>query len=148
MAWRGKFKPKNPEKYLGESANIVYRSRIELRYMQYFDTHPDIVQWASEEITIPYIKPTTGRVHRYFPDFVIRKRNADQTLSTIMVEIKHTSELKDPRPPKDGRGSRRFLNEAATRVINDAKWNAARAFCAERNWQFVVLSEKELGKNY
>jgi len=32
----------------------------------------------------------------------------------------------------------------ATYGINSAKWEAAKEFCADRNWEFVVLTEKDV----
>ena len=69
MAYKGKFKPHNPFKYVGDPTNIIYRSLWELRFMRYLDSHPNVTQWASEEITIPYFSPVDKKIHRYFPDF-------------------------------------------------------------------------------
>jgi hypothetical protein len=71
MAYKGKFQPRNPQKYLGDPSNIVYRSRWELKFMGWLDNHPGVLQWGSEELIIPYRSPIDGRVHRYFPDFII-----------------------------------------------------------------------------
>jgi hypothetical protein len=148
MAWRGNFKPDHPEKYAGDASNIVYRSRIELRYMQYLDHHPDIIQWASEELHLPYISPKDHMQHRYFPDLLVKKRNSDGTTRVMMIELKHSSDLKEPQPPKNPQGRRRFLAETITWNVNQAKWAAAKAYCADRGWEFCVMSEKELGKAY
>ena len=37
-----------------------------------------------------------------------------------------------------------MLSEALTYSINTAKWNAAKEFCAKHDWEFVILTEKEL----
>ena len=29
-------------------------------------------------------------------------------------------------------------------MVNEAKWKAAQKFCEKRNWEFVILTEKEL----
>ena len=52
--YKGKFTPENPSKYAGDSNNIIYRSMWERRCMKYFDNNPSILQWASEEVVIPY----------------------------------------------------------------------------------------------
>ena len=44
-----------------------------------------------------------------------------------------------------GRVSRRYLNEVKTYGINEAKWKAARNFCADRGWAFEIYTEHELG---
>lgn len=146
MAWRGKFTPKNPEKYVGDSSKIVFRSRIELRYFQYFDTNPAILFWNSEETVVPYFDPVKGKMRRYFPDALIKIRDTSGNEKTLMIEFKHSSDLKEPVPGK--KKSKRFLAECADWTTNQAKWTAARAWCAERGIQFQTMSEKELGKSY
>ena len=64
----GKFTPKNPEKYIG-TYPISYRSSWELVFMNKCDTHPNIKQWASESIKIPYRNPLTKKHTYYIPDF-------------------------------------------------------------------------------
>ena len=73
--YKGKFRPHNPSKYIGDSKNIVYRSMWERRCMKYFDVNPSILGWASEEISIPYYDTMAKRVRRYFPDFLIKVKD-------------------------------------------------------------------------
>ena len=47
MAYQGRFKPKNPTKYMGDPTNIIYRSGWELKLMSYLDTHVNVLQWSS-----------------------------------------------------------------------------------------------------
>jgi hypothetical protein len=70
--YRGRFVPHNPSKYNGNPTNIIYRSSWEFRVMRYLDENSSIVQWSSEELAIPYVSPLDGRVHRYFPDFIVK----------------------------------------------------------------------------
>ena len=42
--YKGKFKPDNPSKYMGDVENIIYRSGWERRAMKYFDT--DYYGWC------------------------------------------------------------------------------------------------------
>ena len=154
MAYRGKFRPKHPEKYKGDPTKIQYRSLWELKVMRKFDDHPDIVEWQSEEIAIPYLNPVKGKTSRYFPDFVIKKHIGDNKYQMIMIEVKPKKQTVPPDPSKKhntptGRVSRRFLNEAATYAINEAKWKAAMRYCKERGWLFSIMTEdhiKPLGK--
>ena len=69
MAYRGKYYPSFPRKYKGDPTNIIYRSLWERKFMVYCDKNTNILEWASEEIAIPYRSPIDNRVHRYFPDF-------------------------------------------------------------------------------
>lgn len=91
--YKGIFKPKNEDKYIGNKDNIVYRSSIELKYMRFFDTHDKILKWNSEEIVIPYPFEIDKKVHRYYPDFYIEYLNIDKEIQKAIVEIKSSSEL-------------------------------------------------------
>jgi hypothetical protein len=143
MAYKGKFHPKNPIKYKGDPTNIIYRSLWEMRFMRYLDQHPSVINWASEEVIIPYISPVDKRVHRYFPDFWVRMKSSDGTINNVLIEIKPSGQTKIPQRPE--KLTRKFINEARTYSVNQAKWKAAQEFCKDRNWQFKVLTEKELG---
>ena len=88
MAYSGLFKPKHPEKYVGDPTNIVYRSSWEAKVMSWLDNNDSIITWASEELFIPYISPVDNRWHRYFPDFLVKFRTKDNKLSTMMLEVK------------------------------------------------------------
>ena len=88
MAYSGKFQPRNPKKYKGNPSNIVYRSSWEARCMSYFDKNENVIWWSSEEIIVPYRSPVDGKVHRYYPDFIIKVRQKDGGIKTIMIEIK------------------------------------------------------------
>ena len=143
MAYKGKFHPKHPEKYRGDPTNIIYRSLWEMRFMRYLDSHPSVMQWASEEIIIPYVSPVDKRVHRYFPDFWVKMRSTEGSINTVIIEIKPSKQTKIPVRPE--KLTRKFINEARTYSVNAAKWKAAQEFCNDRNWQFKVLTEKELG---
>jgi hypothetical protein len=143
MAYKGRFRPDNPEKYKGNPTNIIYRSLWELKFMRYLDSHPRIIQWSSEEIIIPYVSPVDRRVHRYFPDFWVKLEDKDGNINTMLVEIKPLKQVKEPVIQE--KVTKRYLNEVMTYGINMAKWKAAKEFCADRNWIFKILTEKELG---
>lgn len=141
---KGKYKPKNPDKYLGDPTNIIYRSSWERQCMVYFDNNPNILQWGSEEIIVPYRSPIDNRIHRYFTDFVIRAKQADGKVQTTLIEVKPK---KQTQPPKiQTRKTKRYLNEVTTYLVNEAKWRAASEFCKDRNWKFQIITENELGR--
>ena len=73
MSYKGRYTPQNPSKYKGDYRNIIYRSLWERKFMVYCDQSNNIIEWGSEEIIIPYLSPLDGRIHRYFPDFYIKK---------------------------------------------------------------------------
>jgi hypothetical protein len=151
MAYSGVFKPVHPEKYKGDSHNIVYRSLWEQKLMRRFDTSPDIKWWASEECIVPYVMKTYDKRskewawthHRYFPDFVVcRVLNGKEDI--IMVEVKPFKETHKP-VHKKGKRKASIIKEELTFAKNTAKWEAAERFCAKNGWKFQILTEKEIG---
>lgn len=142
MSYKGFFRPTNPKKYKGDPTNIIYRSSWELKLMIYLDRHPEVVQWASEEIVIPYRSPIDGRVHRYFPDFYVKKQ-VNERIETLIIEVKPQIQTKPPQVQK--RRTKKYINEVVTWGINEAKWKAAKDYCEDRNWKFMLMTEKELG---
>ena len=146
MLHQGYFKPKNPQKYKGDPTTIIYRSGWELKFMLYVDSHPDILEWGSEEFFIPYRSPIDGRIHRYFPDFYIKKKDKDGKTQTLIVEIKPLKQTIEPQ--RQNKKTKRYINEVMTWGINSSKWKAAKDFCKDRNWQFLILTEKELNIKY
>jgi hypothetical protein len=143
MSYKGLFKPTNPAKYRGDPTRIVYRSSWELKFMNYLDSHKDVIQWSSEELFVPYRSPIDNKFHRYFPDFIVRKKNLNGLVETVMVEVKPFKETQPPK--KQNKPSKKYLKEVYTWGINNAKWEAAREFCNERKWKFIIMTENELG---
>jgi hypothetical protein len=143
MAYSGLFKPKHPEKYVGDPTNIVYRSSWEAKVMSWLDNNDSIITWASEELFIPYISPVDNRWHRYFPDFLVKFRTKDNKLSTMMLEVKPKKQTAQPELQK--RKTKQFINEVKTWGVNQAKWKAASEYCLDRGWEFKLITEDHLG---
>jgi hypothetical protein len=143
MAYSGKFTPKNPQKYVGDYTNIIYRSSWECKVMTYLDKTEDVISWASEELIIPYISPVDRKYHRYFPDFLVKVRTKDNKLRTILIEVKPKKQTQEPEKKK--RVTKQYINEVVTWGVNQAKWKAAEEYCLDRNWEFQIWTEKELG---
>lgn len=143
MSYKGFFKPRNPSKYNGDHTNIVYRSSWELKFMRYLDAHKDVISWSSEELAIPYKSPIDNRFHRYFPDFIVKRRNPSGKIDVLLVEIKPEKETKPPAVQK--KASKRYIREVYTWGINEAKWKAASEYCKDRGWTFAIFTEKHLG---
>lgn len=141
--YKGIFRPKNPSKYRGDPSNIIFRSSWELRFMTYIDTHPDVLEWSSEEFAIPYKSPVDGQYHRYFPDFWIKQKNTLGEVETLVVEIKPKIQTEPPVVQK--KRTKRYINEVMTWGINSAKWQAAEQFCSKKNWKFRIFTEQHLG---
>jgi hypothetical protein len=146
--YQGFFRPKHPQKYGGDPTNIVYRSSWELKLYSYLDLHPSVTKWSSEEFFIPYRSPIDGKVHRYFPDVYVEQINSNGIKQKILIEIKPESQTKPPsmtnKMTPTGKISKRFLNEVKTWGVNEAKWKAAQEYCADRGWQFTIMTEKQL----
>ncbi len=110
--------------------------------MKYLDENPNVIWWASEELPIPYRSPIDNRIHRYFPDFIVKVRRKDGLVMTYILEVKPESQTK---MPVQKRRTKKFIQEAATYAINQEKWRAADIFCKEHGWQFKILTENDLG---
>ena len=143
MAYRGKYYPSFPRKYKGDPTNIVYRSLWERKFMVYCDKNQNILEWASEEIAIPYRSPIDNRVHRYFPDFYMKVKETNGKIKNYVIEVKPAKQTIPPKKPK--RQTKGYIREAYEYAKNQAKWKAAKEFCADRMWEFKVITEIELG---
>lgn len=142
MAYSGKFQPKNPAKYLGDPTNIVYRSLWERNLMVKLDEWDDVLNWASEEMNIPYRSPIDNKIHRYYPDFCAKMRKPDGTTFVRLIEVKPHKQTVEPEIPK--KKSKKFINEVMTWGVNQAKWSAARAYCTDKGWEFIIITEHDL----
>ena len=142
MAYRGKYYPSFPRKYKGDPTNIIYRSLWERKFMVYCDKNSKILEWGSEEIALPYISPHDSRVHRYFPDFYIKVQESTGKIKRYLIEVKPLKQTTKPTKPK--RQTKGYIREAFEYARNQAKWKAAREYCADRMWEFKVITEKEL----
>jgi hypothetical protein len=60
-----------------------------------------------------------------------------------MIEIKPKRQTTPP--PKQQRQTKKYLYEAYEYAKNQAKWEAAKEWCADRGYEFKVLTENELG---
>ena len=143
MSYKGKYYPSYPRKYKGDPTNIIYRSLWERKFMVYCDKNDNILEWASEEIAIPYRSPVDNRVHRYFPDFYMKVKERGGKIKRYVIEVKPAKQTKPPAKPK--RQTKGYIREAYEYAKNQAKWKMAREVCADRQWEFKVVTEKELG---
>jgi hypothetical protein len=110
--------------------------------MSHFDLHPGVIWWSSEEKAIPYVSPVDGRVHRYFPDFIICVNDAQNKKQTIMVEVKPYAQTQEP--VKKNKINKKYINEVFTWGVNQEKWKQAKLYCEDRGWSFKVMTEKEI----
>ena len=143
MSYKGKYKPENPQKYKGDPTNIIYRSLWERKFMLYCDKNLNILEWGSEEIALPYRSPLDNKVHRYFPDFYIKVKESNGQIKKYLVEIKPKKQTVEPQIKQ--RKTKQYIYEVTEWAKNQAKWKAAREFCEDRQWQFKIVTEDDLG---
>lgn len=141
---QGLFVPENPKKVLGNPNDIVYRSSWEKKFMYHLDRSSYIIKWGSEPFHINYISPKDNKKHKYFVDFITI--TIDQTTKEKIVTLIEVKPYKETiEPTSRGKKKERYLYESMTYAVNQAKWAYAKAFCKEKGWRFVVLTEFELG---
>ena len=143
MFHKRKFRPMNPEKYIGDPTNIIMRSSWETRFASWCDRNPDVIKWQSEETIVPYRCPTDNKLHRYYIDFRVQVQTKQGNLKTYLVEIKPDKQTRPPEFP--GRKTKRYITESLTFVKNQAKWKAANEYAKDRGWEFMILTENHLG---
>lgn len=131
------FVPKNPQKLIG-NAKPFYRSSWELAMMTFLDSHPNVIQWASESIKIPYTNPLTGKRSQYVPDFLVLYQDQNGKRKAELVEVKPKKEamMENAKSKRD----KAFL------LVNTAKWAAAMTFCKKTGLEFRIITEDQLFK--
>ena len=133
---QGKFTLKNPDKYVG-TRTPTYRSSWEFAFMKFCDEHNSVTQWASEAIQIPYRNPFTGKYTIYVPDFFIAYGDQTGKQRVELIEVKPANQtLKE----KLGRSR----TNQAHYVLNQAKWEAARAWCKQKGIYFRIINEGDI----
>ena len=147
MAYKGKYIPINPKKYVGNSSQVIYRSLWERKLMVYCDRNEKVVEWGSEEVIVPYRSPWDGKMHRYFPDFYMKVKQGNGTYKKFIIEVKPKAQCKEPiKTPK--RKTRKWYKEVQTWGINQAKWKSAIDYCENRGREFKILTEDHLNPQY
>lgn len=132
----GQFQVKNQAKYIGNKTP-TYRSGWEFVFMNFCDNNPNILQWASEAIKIPYRNPLTNKQTVYVPDFLIIYVDKAGNKHAEVIEVKPTRETTVEAAGKSKRAQ-------AAAIINMAKWEACNAWCRQQGLKFRVVTEREL----
>ena len=139
---QGKYKVINYLKYEGDPTNVIYRSSWERMLLQWLDLSKNVVSFSSEEVVIPYWDESSQKHRRYFMDFKATFRLKDGSLKTCLIEVKPFVQT---QPPKNIRNKRTLMEAALTYQTNQCKWEAAKRYCDERGWHFMIITEYELG---
>jgi hypothetical protein len=135
---QGFYKIKNLEKYVGKGMP-KYRSGWEHAFMRFLDENDQVLQWASESLSIPYRNPITGKQSIYIPDFLITYRSRTSTMIAEIIEIK---------PKKQSvLESKLSARDAAIVAVNYAKWDAATKWARRNGLSFRVITEDNLFRN-
>jgi hypothetical protein len=135
----GEFVPKNPDKYRGKLP-IQYRSSWELTVFNAFDQHPNVLEWASESLAIPYLHPFSGKMTMYIPDLLVRYMDKDGAMYSEVIEIK---------PAKEALAEKaKSRYDKLSLVVNQAKWKAAASWCIKNGLKFRILTEQQIYTNY
>jgi len=137
---KGYFEPKNPQKLLS-GKRIIFRSSWERKFMEMCDSHPNIIQWASEhpDTKIPYFNPVQNKHTIYVPDFFVVYKDAKGKKRVELVEVKPAAETY----LKEAKSKRHKISLA----INAAKWKAAQEWCARKGIKFRVITEHDIFRN-
>jgi hypothetical protein len=85
-------------------------------------------------------------MHRYFPDFYIKRKGVDGTIESILIEVKPYKQTKPPVVSNNR--TLRYITEVKQWGINSSKWKYAKAYCDDRGWKFMIITEKELGLSF
>lgn len=135
---QGKFIIRNPSKYTGKR-QPTYRSSWEWAFMSFCDNHPNVINWASESIHIPYYNPFTKKQTIYVPDFFVMYQDKNGKNYAELVEIKPSGEVMETV----GKGQR---NQAMA-ALNQFKWKAAQEWCMNNGLKFRVITENDMFHN-
>lgn len=110
---------------------VIYRSGLELDFINFCENNKNIIKWASEPIKIPYFNRLKNKDQNYYPDYVLETEKGEH----LIVEIKPYNQTIKPREQDS-----RWLKEAW--VTNIDKWSAAKVFAENHNSKFIVITEK------
>lgn len=133
---KGKYKIKNPNKYAGNNMP-TYRSGWEFTFMKFCDENPNIINWASESIKIPYKNPFTGKQTIYVPDFFISYVDRNGKTHAELIEVKPANQAL-----REKVGNSRY--NQANFALNQIKWAAARSWCKQQGIMFRVITENDI----
>jgi hypothetical protein len=142
----GKFVPQNPEKYIGDIHNIIYRSSWEARFCQYCDRNPNILRWASEAVQIEYWSPIDKKTHTYHPDYFIKVQKTDGNTEDWIIEIKPSAQYQlDKKPELKGNLTEKRIrahnDQMQVWIVNRAKFDAAMKFAKNNGYRFGAIDE-------
>ena len=155
---QGLYRPQTPGKCLNQTPP-EYRSGLEMKLMCVLDKNPNILQWSSERVIIPYFKRTENRMARYFVDFYF-KIKIGEVIKEFIVEVKPKKQMERVMDTINGTQGKPHGNKKKSTVVyenmeaatNLDKWEAAKKWCEEqkrtkgRDIHFVIVTEENIDK--
>jgi len=129
---QGNYLVRNPVKYVGKGTPR-YRSGWEMTFMMFLDSNDNVLQWASESISIPYRNPLTGKQSVYIPDFLVTYKGRNNTTVAELIEIKPKKQSLIESKASD--------RDRAIVALNYAKWDAATKWAKRNGLTFRVINE-------
>jgi hypothetical protein len=154
---QGLFTPKNKDKVikLNSQGGLFYRSGLEQKMMIYLDNYEKVINWGAENMRIPYEKTewvneeqsfkTTS--HNYYPDFYYELRRSDGSTDRVVAEVKPYSETIEPKLANNPTSKQLKNFEYALKTYNKnlSKWKYMIEYCERKGFQFIIITEKNLG---
>lgn len=116
--------------------------------MEYLDKSPNVLVWSSEEFFIPYYSPLDYRGHKYYVDFIVITSDSEGKQQGWVLEVKPAAHLQKPNAPKrmTDKATKSYLYAAKQFILNKAKFDAAREFCALKGLKFGIITENFIFK--
>jgi hypothetical protein len=139
-----KYRPLNPEKYVGDLSKIIMRSSWESKLAYWCDTNPNVLKWGSEIKPISYYSRVDRRSRQYYPDFWIKVRSDIGNIKHMIIEVKPHNQVIKPRNSKRKK-KETVLAESIRWTRNQDKWSAAVEWAKRNGWEFKIMTEYELG---
>lgn len=137
---QGTFRPINKDKFIGTVA--TFRSSYERKFFLWADKNPNVIEWGSEQIIVPYKSPLDGRIHRYYVDAYVVLKEGNK-VQKYLIEIKPYSQTIPPKPSKRKK-PQTVIYENNQWAVNQSKWEAAKKYAESKGAKFIILTEKEL----
>lgn len=143
---QGYYVPKNPQKYAGNPAEIIYRSSWEFKFMEFCDNNDSVIEWGSESVAIAYFNPLVKKPAKYWIDCYMKTKNRDGSETKWLIEVKPNKYLEKPVAPEKltEKGVLSYARHAKAYLINSAKFEAAQDYARTHNMKFGIITENFL----
>ena len=145
---KGHYLPEHPEKVMTRQGELpAFKSKLEWKMMRYCDLTPAVVKWCYEPpfAVVPYYDKGAKKNRHYYVDFVlwVKDPKAPGGVRQVWIEIKPYDQTIPPKVKQRVSESQVFTIK--TYITNQCKWEAARRYCTAHGFDFIVVTEKELG---